>query len=245
MECRKQFTFYASYYEAVKELKPAEQTKVILSICEYALNGKEIKLSGVPAAIFALIKPTLDAGARKAANRKNKTRTNQEQNDKTEEQNGKEKELELELELELEKECECEEEGEREVEHECVKACGAENQNENKIVIDAFQAKLGSLLSDTAVRELVNDFIPRLGTDVTLHALDAALNAGKREWNYIRAILKRYTAAGYTTLEQLADAENARAAARSQAAARQSGGKGSKAQELDEFYTMAQRWAGT
>lgn len=243
MECRKQFTFYVSYYEAVKELKPAEQTKVILSICEYALNGKEIKLSGVPAAIFALIKPTLDAGARKAANRKNKTRTNQEQNDKTEEQNSKEKEKELEK--ELEKECECEEEGEREVDHECVNACGAENQNENKTVIDAFQAKLGSLLSDTAVHELVNDFIPRLGTDVTLHALDAALNAGKREWNYIRAILKRYTAAGYTTLEQLADAENARAAARSQAAARQSGVKGSKAHELDEFYAMAQRWAGT
>ena len=80
-------------------------------------------LEGVCAACFLLIRPTLDSGRIKAANRKNKAKTNEEQNEnkaetneeqtknKTKtraEQNRKEKEKESEREVEKEKEREIE-----------------------------------------------------------------------------------------------------------------------------------------
>ena len=66
MERRKQFTFYRSYYDAIKALPRREQTEVVLALCAYGLDKEERMLSGTAAAIFTLIKPTLDAAWRKA-----------------------------------------------------------------------------------------------------------------------------------------------------------------------------------
>ena len=76
---RQQFTFYRSYYDAIKRLPKREQAPLLLAICAYALDEEEKKLDGIPFSIFTLIKPTLDSGRAKAKNRENKTRTNQEQ----------------------------------------------------------------------------------------------------------------------------------------------------------------------
>ena len=112
---REQFTFYRSYYDALKNLPEKERAKVLFAILEYALDEQEQnKLEGVCAACFLLIRPTLDSGRIKAANRKNKTKTNEEQNEnKAEtraEQNRKEKEKEREREVEKEREVEVERE---------------------------------------------------------------------------------------------------------------------------------------
>ena len=63
---RKQFTFYRSYYEAVKDLNKRDQTAVLLAVCDYALNETEPNLTGAAKAIFTLIKPILDTSRRKA-----------------------------------------------------------------------------------------------------------------------------------------------------------------------------------
>ncbi len=112
---REQFTFYRSYYDALKNLPEKERAKVLFAILEYALDEQEQNnLEGVCAACFLLIRPTLDSGRIKAANRKNKTKTNEEQNEnKAEtksEQNRKEKEKEREVEVEKEREVEVERE---------------------------------------------------------------------------------------------------------------------------------------
>ena len=111
---RNQFTFYRSYYEALKNLPQKDQTKVFMAVCAYALDDEPPTLSGVPLSVFTLIRPTLDSGRNKALNRQNKTKTNKEQtkNKRTtnKEQNGKEKEKEN----EREKEGEVESEGEGE-----------------------------------------------------------------------------------------------------------------------------------
>lgn len=112
---REQFTFYRSYYDALKNLPEKERAKVLFAILEYALDEQEQNnLEGVCAACFLLIRPTLDSGRIKAANRKNKTKTNEEQNEnKAEtraEQNRKEKEKEREREVEKEREVEVERE---------------------------------------------------------------------------------------------------------------------------------------
>lgn len=66
---RKQFTWYRSYYDALKELPAEEFRDIVLAVCAYALDGEEPELSGVARAIFTLIRPTLDVGRSKAENR--------------------------------------------------------------------------------------------------------------------------------------------------------------------------------
>ena len=66
---RKQFTWYRSYYDALKELPAEEFRYIVLAVCAYALDGEETELSGVARAIFTLIRPTLEVGRSKAENR--------------------------------------------------------------------------------------------------------------------------------------------------------------------------------
>lgn len=58
---RESFIFYASFYEALKELPDDIRLKVFDAVCEFALSGVEPALVGVEKAIFALIKPQISA----------------------------------------------------------------------------------------------------------------------------------------------------------------------------------------
>ena len=127
---RKQFTWYRSYYDALKELPAEEFRDIVLAVCAYALDGEEPELSGVARAIFTLIRPTLEVGRSKAENRsraeqtsisaeqtgnspeqtKNKpeqTQNKRKQTDNKPEQTRKEKEKEKEREKESENDSYC------------------------------------------------------------------------------------------------------------------------------------------
>ena len=93
---RNQFTFYRSYRDALRALNAKDFKAVVLAICDYALDESEPCLSGVPHAVFTLIRPTLDSGRNKAANRQNKTKTKEEQSGNKSEQTRKEREGEKE-----------------------------------------------------------------------------------------------------------------------------------------------------
>lgn len=97
---RNQFTFYRSYRDALRALNAKDFKAVVLAICDYALDESEPCLSGVPLAVFTLIRPTLDSGRNKAANRQNKAKTKEEQSGNKSEQTSKEKEGEKEREKE-------------------------------------------------------------------------------------------------------------------------------------------------
>lgn len=115
MEERKQFTFYRSYYEAIKPLSKKDQAAIILAVAAYALDGDEPKgLSPAATASYLLIKPTLDAGKRKAETMKNRSKAGR-KSDVTPgllpskpEVKPQEKETEVEIEKELETEIEVE-----------------------------------------------------------------------------------------------------------------------------------------
>lgn len=110
---RGQFTFYRSYYEAIKQLPKKEQANVLLAICAYALDEETPKLTGTAAAIFMLVKPTLDASKRKAESGKaggsaKQTGSKREAKPKqTAREKEIEKEVEVEDEIEIENENEC------------------------------------------------------------------------------------------------------------------------------------------
>lgn len=58
---RNSFVFYKSFYESINELSDAEQIAVFQAMMQYQFEGTEPTLSGVPKAVFVLIKPQLDA----------------------------------------------------------------------------------------------------------------------------------------------------------------------------------------
>lgn len=103
---RKQFTFYRSYYDAIQELPKKDQSAIILAVCAYAIYEEEPKgLSAAASTAFKLIRPTLDAGRKKAESGK--------QGGSKPKANGKQtaREKEVEKEIEIESEIEVEVEG--------------------------------------------------------------------------------------------------------------------------------------
>jgi hypothetical protein len=65
---RDSILFYRSFYDAVKALPKKHQLAAFESIIEYGLNGVEPEGEGVISAIFALIKPQVDANNRRFIN---------------------------------------------------------------------------------------------------------------------------------------------------------------------------------
>ena len=123
---RSQFTFYESFYSAIKRIKnKTAQRDAFVVLCEYALNGEEPDLDKLPDSVaiaFELVRPTLDASRRKAESgkkggSKKQTGSKPEANCKqpaSKGENEKENEKENEIEIEREKE--------NKVENECIKA---------------------------------------------------------------------------------------------------------------------------
>ena len=67
---RKQFTFYASFREALKRIKdPAVRAEAYDAICDYAIDGIEPDLDSMPdaaAIAFVMARPNLDAAKAKS-----------------------------------------------------------------------------------------------------------------------------------------------------------------------------------
>ena len=110
MDERKQFTFYRSFWEAIKGLPKKDRLPILEAIISYGLDGETpSSLSQSQFAFFLLVKPVLDTGRRKASNGK-QGGSKQKANDK---QTRSEQELEIEKELEIEREKEKEKEKEQ------------------------------------------------------------------------------------------------------------------------------------
>lgn len=109
---RSQFTFYKSFWNAVKRLRKKEdRLSALEAICAYALDGETRPMTDAADAIFVLIQPVLDTAARKAETGKNggsKPKANGKQTESKQQADGnqseREKEKEKEKENEIEKE---------------------------------------------------------------------------------------------------------------------------------------------
>ena len=101
MEERKQFTFYGSFYYALREVEGLERLALYEALTEYALFEKTPELY-TPALrlAFQLIKPNLDASRKKAVAGQRGGKANRKQ-----EKSKREKENEIENEIETEDDC--------------------------------------------------------------------------------------------------------------------------------------------
>lgn len=119
MDERTQFTFYASFFDAVSRIKKkADRADAYDAICAYALREEDpdfSKMSDAAQIAFLLIRPNLDSSRRKAKSGKDggSKKANGKQNGSEQEANCKQEEDESEKEKEKEKE------KEGEIENEC------------------------------------------------------------------------------------------------------------------------------
>ena len=204
---REQFTFYRSYYDALKNLPEKERAKVLFAILEYALDEQEQnKLEGVCAACFLLIRPTLDSGRIKAANRKNKTKTNEEQNEnKAEtraEQNRKEKEKERECEKEKEREYDSSSTPVPPLTDDELRRLRQEQQD-----VETAAKRVGLPVSAMSDYDTMDNLRAEHGADNLLKAIGRIQGAAEkcRSWRYVSGILRKEKSVGYTWSERAAE----------------------------------------
>jgi hypothetical protein len=62
---RDSFIFYRSFFEATKPLSKEQKAELFDCICEFSLNQNIIEISDIPNAMFALIKPQLEANQKR------------------------------------------------------------------------------------------------------------------------------------------------------------------------------------
>lgn len=173
---RGQFTFYASFSSALSRIKKkADRADAYDAICNYALYGTEPDMDKLPdsaAIAFDLIRPTLDASRRKAESGKRGGRSKQ--SESKPEANGKLGQTGREK----------ENENKKENEDECLYRDPAV-----ATVMSAYLDKINPNASQGSLEEL-EAYVKSMGSAVCLKAIDTALDAGKANWNYIRAILR-------------------------------------------------------
>lgn len=215
MEKRDSFVFYRSFYQAVSQLKPKDQTEVILAICAYALDGSERELTGVPSAIFTLIKPNLDANRKKFESGKKGGRKKTDpgqtgnQSETKPEANHNQRQSEMEAKQNLMSNELCV------MSNELCMMTDEEGQSASNqdpvlaVVMRAFLDKINPTPSQASLEEL-KGFFEEMGADCCLRAFDIALDAKKANWPYIRGILRSKLSQGVRCLADWDAAEEKR-----------------------------------
>lgn len=236
---RDQFTWYRSYCEALRTLPAKDFQIAVLAICAYALDEEVPDLSGVPNSVFTLIRPTLDSGRNKAANRLKKQKTNQEQTDNKPEQTRKEKEGEGER----------EEESEREGENDMLKilppgggntksraaAAGVSPLSSAVAMVQAdYLNRVNAAASPASLDELAG-FVEAMGPDCCRRAFDIALDERITRWSYIRGILQDKQQRGVKCLADWNALDNRR---------RERGGNGQRGQERKSWTDICEEMEG-
>lgn len=185
---RDSFIFYRSFYEAISELPKENQADTYDAIMQYALNQKEIELTGISKAIFSLVKPQLDANYKKYENgkqKKSKKEAKVKQNESKAETNVND--------------------------NENVNVNENVNDNDNDNVGDScvdgllkvtkfYEQNINLLTPYTA--KILEDFTEELGQDLVIYAMQIACENNKKTISYIKAILNNWTKANIKTLEE-------------------------------------------
>lgn len=175
---REQFTFYRSYYEALKKLSKRYREQAIMAICAYALDEEIIPLSGPASVVFLLVKPTLDSGRKKAASGKQGGSKPKAKGKQPSSEKEGEKEKEGEIEIEIENEC-----------YSPTPLSPAEKADPVSAVLADYLDRINPTASPASLDEL-RSYAEDMGKDVCIRAFDIALDNKKTTWSYIRAILR-------------------------------------------------------
>ena len=207
---RNQFTFYLSFAKAIRRIKdPTDRALAYDTLVNYALNGEKPDMDALPdsvSVVFEMAAPILDSSRKKARAGQasgNKRRTNANKartNANTAGTNANQGQ-----EQEQVKEQEEEQEQGKDKEQMFILSSPPYGVEDNKTAAtskaaDTYMAKINPTPSPASMQELL-DYERELGTDVCLRAIDAALDAGARSWNYVRSVLQAKKIQGIRSAE--------------------------------------------
>ena len=203
---KESFVFYASFYEALQDLKDKDRLKMYDAICELALNNKETKMTGLTKTIFTLIKPQILANQKRYENGKKGGRHKKETNGSSKEKtNG----------FENKKTTGYEKVETKTKPNENVNVNVNENDNENvnanvnaSALYDADVEKIDSLFIETMgntnisnIQECIK-YLDKLPIEVIEYALRKTARKGAK-WDYAMTILDSYVEKNLNTLEKI------------------------------------------
>lgn len=183
---RDSFIFYRSFYEAISELPKENQADTYDAIMQYALNQKEIELTGISKAIFSLVKPQLDANYKKYENgkqKKSKKEAKVKQNESKTETNVND--------------------------NENVNVNVNDNDNDNvgdscvdglQEVIDFYSNNIGFL--NPYGLKILESYVEDMSSELVIYAMQIAVENNKKTISYIKAILNNWAKANIKTLEE-------------------------------------------
>ena len=204
---RKQFTFYRSFLDAIQALPKKEQLPFVLALIVYALDGDELPLSGPAASAFCIVKPLLDSSRRKAESGslggKQSSSKPQANTSKTEASGNKRKQTEL-----------CLSESDKQEKEQVKEQVKEQDKDEDEDpptplagdVVGVVEGRLGVSLSQRQ-KDALRDFADKMGEACILKALDAAQDAGRLNFGYIRGALENKQAQGVKSAEDWDKAE--------------------------------------
>ena len=185
---RDSFIFYRSFYEAISELPKENQADTYDAIMQYALNQKEIELTGISKAIFSLVKPQLDANYKKYENgkqKKSKKEAKVKQNESKAETNVNDNE------------------------NVNVNENVNDNDNDNvgdscvdglQEVIDFYSNNIGFL--NPYGLKILESYVEDMSSELVIYAMQIAVENNKKTISYIKAILNNWAKANIKTLEE-------------------------------------------
>lgn len=185
---RDSFIFYRSFYEAISELPKENQADTYDAIMQYALNQKEIELTGISKAIFSLVKPQLDANYKKYENgkqKKSKKEAKVKQNESKAETNVNDNE------------------------NVNVNENVNDNDNDNvgdscvdglQEVIDFYSNNIGFL--NPYGLKILESYVEDMSSELVIYAMQIAVENNKKTISNIKAILNNWSKANIMTLEE-------------------------------------------
>ena len=185
---RDSFIFYRSFYEAISELSKENQADTYDAIMQYALNQKEIELTGISKAIFSLVKPQLDDKYKKYENgkqKKSKKEAKVKQNESKAETNVNDNE------------------------NVNVNENVNDNDNDNvgdscvdglQEVIDFYSNNIGFL--NPYGLKILESYVEDMSSELVIYAMQIAVENNKKTISYIKAILNNWAKANIKTLEE-------------------------------------------
>lgn len=183
---RDSFIFYRSFYEAISELPKENQADTYDAIMQYALNQKEIELTGISKAIFSLVKPQLDANYKKYENGKQK-KSKKEAKVK---QNESKAETNVNVNVNV---------------NENVNDNDNDNVGDSCVdglqeVIDFYSNNIGFL--NPYGLKILESYVEDMSSELVIYAMQIACENNKKTISYIKAILNNWTKANIKTLEE-------------------------------------------
>ncbi len=179
---------FVDYLDAIQPLGDAELGRLFTALLQYARTGEAPRLSGNERFVYPMMKAQVDrdaeaaAGisqARSAAGKKGAmARKQKEQMPDLPDKSSQDKDQEKDKDQDQDED---------------------DGKDRCSAVVAAYREKINPTPSERSLREL-EDFAREMGTECCVRAFDAALDAKKANWAYIRGILRTKQEQGVRTL---------------------------------------------